>query len=81
MRSDESAESKVEADLGFFQGCVNARFEISKVAEDALFELFHILDGTTKSLESEYEGTYDIRARDMIESVPEHTCDVFLIRK
>jgi hypothetical protein len=75
-------EQKIkERGLWFFQGCVNTRLEISKVAEDALFEFFHILDGTTEGLKPEYEGTDDICARDMIEPVPEDTCDVFLIRK
>ena len=81
MRSDDSTESTAQADLWFFQRRINTRFEIPKVTEDALFEFFHILDGTTKGLKPEDEGTDDIGARYMIEAVPKDTCDVFLIRK
>jgi hypothetical protein len=61
------------------QGCVNARFEISKVAEDAFFELFHILDGLTKTKASDL----NTRARTIsvpVEPVPEDTCDAFTDR-
>ena len=81
MRSDDSGESTIQADLWFFQGCINAWFEIPEVTEDAFFEFFHILDGTTKGFKPKDEGTDDIGARDMIEAVPKDTCDVFLIRK
>jgi hypothetical protein len=68
-------------DLGFFQRCVNARLEISEIAEDPFFKLLHVFDGPTKSLESEHKGTYNIRPRNMIKPIPEDACDIFLIRK
>ena len=56
--------------LGLLEAGVDARLEIAEIAEDALLELFHILDGATKGLEAEDEGTDDVSAGDMIESAP-----------
>ena len=82
MHQVRSSKTKlVEADLRFFQRCVDARLEISQVAKDAFFKLLHILHGPTKGLESKHEGTYDVRTRDMIEAIPENAGDIFLIRK
>jgi hypothetical protein len=81
MSSDDRGAKLGRTDLWFFQRCVSPRLKISKIAEDALFELLHVLDGTTKGLEPEHEGTYNVRTRDMIKPVPEDTGDIFLIRK
>jgi hypothetical protein len=53
-----------------FETGVGTGLEITEVAEDALFEFFHINDGATESFEAEDEGTDDISSGDMIEARP-----------
>lgn len=52
--------------LGFFQSGIYTWFEISKVTEDALFELLHVSDGSPKGLESKDQSANDVCSSDMI---------------
>jgi hypothetical protein len=61
---------KLGTNLGFLQACVDAWLQVPKIAEDALLELFHILDGPAKGLESEDQGTYDVGSSDVVEAGP-----------
>lgn len=65
--------------LGFFQGSVDARLEVSKIRENALLELLHVLYRTSERFEPEDQRAYDIRASNVIETTPEHTRDVFRV--
>ena len=56
--------------LRFFQRSVSARFQISQIRKDALFELFGVDDGTAKRLKAICQGPYDIGAGDMKEIIP-----------
>lgn len=57
--------------LGLFQSSIYTGFEVAKVTEDALFKLFHVSDGSTKSLESEDQSADDVGSSDMIDTGPE----------
>lgn len=65
--------------LWFLEASVSTRLEVSEIAEDTLFELFHVSDGATESLKAEDECSDDICAGDVIKTAPEDTGDVFLI--
>ena len=67
--------------LWLFETGVCARFEVPKVGEDALFELFHVLYRPTESVETEDEGADDVGAGDVVEAAPKDTGDVFGIRE
>jgi hypothetical protein len=63
--------------LWLFKTGVGTGLEITEVAEDALFEFFHINDGATESLKAEDKGADNISPGDMIEARPEDAGDVF----
>jgi hypothetical protein len=59
-----------ESTLGFFQGGVGARLQVSQVGEDTLLEFLRVLHGSAEGLESKGKAAYNIRARDVKEVVP-----------
>lgn len=61
---------KAEMYLWFFQTGIDTGFEVSEIAKNTLFKLFHILNGSSKGFESEYQGSHDICSSDMIETTP-----------
>jgi len=58
--------------LWFLEASVSTRLEVSEIAEDTLFELFHVSDGATESLKAEDECSDNIRAGDVIKT-PQRT--------
>jgi hypothetical protein len=70
-------EQVKEGRLWLFERGVVARFEISEVTKYTLLKLFHIPNGTRKSLETKDESANNIGSGDMIEAGPENTRDVF----
>ena len=68
---------RIGTHLWLFETSVGTGLEITEVAEDALFEFFHINDGATESFKAEDEGTDDIGSGDMIEARPKDARDVF----
>jgi hypothetical protein len=59
-----------ESTLGFFQGGVGARLQVSQVGEDTLLEFLRVLHGSAEGLESKGKAAYNIRAGDVKEVVP-----------
>jgi len=59
-----------ESTLGFFQGGVGARLQVSQVGEDTLLEFLRVLHGSAEGLESKGKASYNIRAGDVKEVVP-----------
>ena len=64
--------------LWFLEASVSTRLEVSEIAEDTLFELFHVSDGATESPKAEDECSDNIRAGDVMKTAPEDTEDVLL---
>lgn len=64
-------EEVEEGALWFFQGCVVAGLEVTEIREDALFKLFRVLHGATKSVEAESEAANNVRAGDVKKTPPE----------
>jgi len=58
---------------------VSTRLDVSEIAEDTLFELFHVSDGATESPKAEDECLGNIRAGNVIKIAPEDTEDVLLV--
>ncbi len=65
------------AHLGFLQARVCAWLEVPQVREDTLLELLHVPHGPSERLESEDERAHDVRARNVVKSVPQDTSDIF----
>jgi hypothetical protein len=92
MRSVETDE---RTHLWFLKRGIDTWFEISEITEYTFLELFHVSDGSAKSLytlessacrwrgkkylKSKHEGSDDICTSDMIETVPQYTTDIFLV--
>lgn len=66
--------------LWFFEASISTGFEVSEIAEDALFELLHVPNGAPKSFKPEDECPDDIRASDVVKAAPKDTGDILLIR-
>ena len=67
--------------LWLLEASVGARFEVSEITEDTLFELLHVPDGAPKCLKPENECSDDIRASDVVKTAPKDTGNVLLIRQ
>jgi len=63
----------------FPEASVSTRLEVSEIAEDTLFELFHVSDRATESLKAEDECSDNTHTGDVIKTAPEDTEDVLLI--
>lgn len=63
-------EEVEERALGLFEGRISSGLEVSQVGEDTLFELFRVLDGSTKSLEAESQASDNIGTGDVEEVIP-----------
>ena len=58
--------------LGFFEGGIGTGLEVAQVGEYAFFELLRVLDGSSESLESERQTSYNVGTRNVEEIVPLH---------
>ena len=56
--------------LRFLERCIGARLKVAQIREDALLELFGILNWASEGLKPEGETSYDIRTGDVKQVVP-----------
>ncbi len=63
-------EKVEETALWLLEGGICARFQISQVREDALFEFLRVLHGPTKCLESKRKAAHNVGAGYVKEIVP-----------
>ena len=59
-----------ESALWFFEGGISAALQVSQIGENALLELFRVLDWSPKRLKSERKASDDICSGDVKEIVP-----------
>jgi hypothetical protein len=59
-----------ESALGFFEGGIGTRLQVSQIRENTLLKLLRVFDRSSERLESEGEASHDIGSGDVEEVVP-----------
>ena len=75
LRSDAVVlvEEVKEWTLGLLERGIGARFEVSQIREDALFEFLRVFDRAAEGLESKRQASHNVSAGDVEEVVPSST--------